>query len=217
MTAYFISGLGADSTIFRNLRLPEEVSVKHIRWIEPGQDEAFKAYCRRLAAQVNKEEEIVLIGLSFGGLAAVELGRILNPKMIILISTIGTRKEMPLRLRFLSWCRLHRLLPAALLKWPNRLLYWFFGADAAEERALIRFYTENSSANYLRWAIDAVVRWQNSERPLNTFHIHGTKDRIFPASLTKAEHLVKDGGHLIVYNKAAEVSDVLGKKLKALQ
>ena len=75
MTAYFISGIGADYRMFTHIRLPEGYQAVYIHWIPPKKKEPLGAYASRLIAQIDTAEPFVLIGLSLGGIMAVEIAK----------------------------------------------------------------------------------------------------------------------------------------------
>jgi len=66
---------------------------------------------------------------------------------------------------------------------------------------------------FLRWAIDKIVNWTNTTQPRNVFHIHGTSDRILPIKFVSCDIKIKDGGHLMILNKADQLSIILRKEL----
>ncbi|MGN6647483.1 MAG: alpha/beta fold hydrolase, partial [Cytophaga sp.] len=70
MVLYFFSGLGADKRVFKKLRLPEHVEIRHVEWIQPQPEESLKNYVRRLSAVIQTDKPFCLIGLSFGGIVA---------------------------------------------------------------------------------------------------------------------------------------------------
>lgn len=213
LTVYFISGLGADERVFKKLKLPHNINVRHVHWIEPFKNESLQNYCKRLAEQIDTTDEFIIIGMSFGGLAAVELSKIIHPKQIIIISTVATAKEFPLQFKLLRLSKLYKLIPVSLLKIPMPVLYWFFGVETNYEKHLLKSFIKTVSRNYLSWSIHVVLNWKNKQRPANTFHIHGTADRIFPYQRTHADALIKGGGHLMVHNRADDVSKILSEYL----
>ena len=78
MTIHFISGLGADERVFQFLDLPG-IEKKFIRWIEPGKNESIHSYSLRLIDQIQQNEDLVLVGISFGGMVAQEIASCLCP------------------------------------------------------------------------------------------------------------------------------------------
>ncbi|MEJ0082498.1 MAG: hypothetical protein WDM78_16440 [Puia sp.] len=75
MNLYFISGLGADKRIFQNLVLPEVFKIYYIDWVTVSENESMESYCRRLSSQINTLEPFSLVGLSFGGVIAIEMSK----------------------------------------------------------------------------------------------------------------------------------------------
>jgi pimeloyl-ACP methyl ester carboxylesterase len=213
LTAYFISGLGADERIFEKLVLPPSLIVKHLSWIEPLKNEKLAAYCYRLSQPINTTEDFILVGLSFGGIAAVELSKILHPKQVILISSIATKEELRPLFRFIRFTKIHRIIPPAFFKWYNPLLNWAFSVKTLREKELLHSFIKSASKHYLKWSVEQVLNWRNTLRPPALFHIHGTADRILPHRFTHADVKIKGGSHLMVHNRADEISQILSARI----
>jgi hypothetical protein len=47
MKVYFISGLAADSRVFKYIQLSEEHEIVHLDWIQPVADETLSEYAIR--------------------------------------------------------------------------------------------------------------------------------------------------------------------------
>jgi hypothetical protein len=90
---YLISGLGADERVFKHLDL-SGYKATYIQWLKPEKHESITSYAERLCGQITTTKPI-LIGLSFGGIMAVEIAKCIDTEKIILISSIKTRKEIP--------------------------------------------------------------------------------------------------------------------------
>lgn len=213
MHVYFISGLGADERVFERIQLPEQVNVHFIHWLEPLPKESFSDYCLRLSAQITHKDKVVLIGLSFGGMVCIEISKFIPVQKIILLSSIATASELPLRFRLVNSLKLHRFVPAGLLKTPNPFTYWWFGVRTPREKFLLRNFLQRVSSNYLKWSINAVFNWTNKERPMHVYQIHGTNDRIFPYKKIKADVLLPGAGHLMVHDQAETISEFLRQAL----
>ena len=95
MKAYFISGLGADKTIFRNIRIPASIEPVYIEWIEAKKNETLASYAHRISACIDTTEPFILVGLSFGGMIAVEISKLYKPYKLILISSIPGIQDLP--------------------------------------------------------------------------------------------------------------------------
>ena len=85
MKVYGISGLGADKRVFEKLTL--DLELIPIDWITPYKNERIEDYAKRLSKKIDKKEEFIIIGVSFGGLIATEISKILKSKLTILISS----------------------------------------------------------------------------------------------------------------------------------
>lgn len=112
MKIYGISGLGADERVFKFLNLKFEFVP--ISWIEPLKNETIENYSKRLSKIIDSKKDFCLIGVSFGGLIAVEISKILNPKLTILISSAHTKDELRPIYRWFGKTKLIKIIPTFL-------------------------------------------------------------------------------------------------------
>ena len=216
LTVYFFSGLAADEKLFENLVLPSHLKVAYVYWIEPLKHEGLAEYCRRLSKQMDTTDEFVIVGVSFGGIVCVELNKLVHPKQTIVISSIAIKQELRPLLKFIRRFSIHKMIPAGFYKWYSPILNWYFGTKSEREKELLKFYTRSATKNYLKWAVNEIINWKNKQRPGNLFHIHGTNDRIFPYKRSGADVLIKKGSHLMIHNRADEISAILSQRLNAI-
>lgn len=208
---YIFSGLGADERVFQRLDF-SDFSTTFIKWVVPQGTETIEDYATRLLDQITTRKP-TLIGLSFGGLIAVEVAKQIDTEKVILIASAKTRKEIPFYYRFAGQLGLHKLLPTGLLKNSNFITNWFFGTSSMFEKQLLKQILIDTDPTFLKWAIDKVTRWANQTQPKNIFHIHGTGDRILPFKFVNCNSTIKNGGHLMTLNKADELNSVLRQQL----
>src|SRR5690606_4307095 len=102
MKIYQVSGLGANEKAFKYLKINPEFETVYIPWLQPEELETLGNYAERMAAKIDTSEEFILMGLSFGGIIVQEMNRFLHPKLNILISTVKSREELPLFMKFSS-------------------------------------------------------------------------------------------------------------------
>lgn len=181
--------------------------IHHLSWIPPQPDETLEHYAQRLARGIDTSRKFALIGVSFGGMIATEIAKITTPCKTILISSISRRKELPWLYRAAGSLHLHRLMPARAGNNANPLMYWLFGLNTPHDRVLLSQILSDSNTSFTRWAIGAVLGWKNTERPASVVCIHGTRDRVLPAR--NPQYAVGKGGHLMVVNRAAEISGII--------
>lgn len=216
MTIYFISGLGADKRAFGKLKLPDNYIVKHIDWITPIENEPLENYALRLSKEIDTTHPFVIVGLSFGGIIATEISKILKPKLTVLISSIASKQFLPWYYKIIGLTFLDKLIPASILKKPSRLSFYFFGAKTIETKKLLTNIFHDTDEIFLKWAIRKIVTWKNIVVPTNLFHIHGSADKILPLRFLRADVEIKAGGHLMVFDKADQVSKILTERLGSL-
>lgn len=211
-TIYILSGLGADRRVFQHLDL-SGYNIVFLDWIKPESDETLPSYASRLSARITSDRP-VLVGLSFGGMLAVELSKLINCQRLILISSAATSKEIPLLYRIAGKIGMHRLLLINVIRRANILTYWLFGVKSKAHKLLLKMVLRDIDPHFLRWALDSIVRWKNQTIPDNLFRIHGSTDRILPNS--HGQVIIKGGGHLMVLEKADEVSAALRAHLSGV-
>jgi pimeloyl-ACP methyl ester carboxylesterase len=131
---YIFSGLGVDERVFKYLDFTG-FDTTFIQWIKPDVHENIEDYAKRLITQISTKSPI-LIGLSFGGMMAMEVAKHLQTEKIILIASAKTNKEIPFYYRWAGYLKLHKLLPAKLLKQHTFLSDWFFGIEAKEDKRM---------------------------------------------------------------------------------
>lgn len=208
-TVYFISGLGADERMFQFLHLKSKHKV-FVRWIQPIDDEPLHEYAVRLAEQIT-EPNPVLVGMSFGGVVAIELARFLHPRKTILISSIASSKILPWYYRLMGFLRLHRIIPVPLLKRFHFVGPILFGASTKAEKALLKQVIFETDPHFLRWALGQLLNWHQPDHYENAVMIHGTADRILPMGTYPGIIKIKRAGHLMVLSHASEISAILDK------
>ena len=207
---YCVSGLGADERVFQKLKLQGYQPI-HLRWVEPERQESIASYAKRLTEQI-KSDRPILIGLSFGGIIAVEIAKQLNTKKVILISSTKNQQEIPFYFKIFRWLPIHRLLPAKILLWFGQLLAsWFFSLETVDERKLFRAILLDTDAKFMKWAIHQIISWKNELIPDNIYHVHGESDRIFPYKFIHEDFSIAEGGHFMIMNRAEHISQLIQK------
>lgn len=213
MKVYFISGLAADRRAFKNIELPGHHEPVFIDWIPPGKNETLISYAERLAKRINVNEKFSIIGLSFGGMVAVEIARLYKPVQTILISSIPSFAHLPGYYRIASILQLHKIIPVSLFQHAS-ILKRIFTDETPEDKKIIRLMVQQSDPDFIRWALNAIITWRNTDIPDNLLHLHGTHDELLPKRFTNPTHVVNKGRHLMVLSKADEVNSILKTILK---
>ena len=109
---YLVPGLAASSKIFEFLNFDEDkFSIHLLEWLLPkGSNEPLENYAYRMSLLV-KQQDAVLIGVSFGGILVQEMSKFLNPKKVIIISSVKSYNELPNHLKLLKKTKAYKLFP----------------------------------------------------------------------------------------------------------
>lgn len=206
-TVYLFSGLGVDERAFQSLDL-SHYNTALIRWVPPLQHETMADYALRLCEQIH-EKNPILIGISFGGMVAVEVAKHLPVKKIFLIASAQTRNELPAYYRLAGKLKLPQIVRANWIKQPNFLTYWLFGARTRSDKQLLRSILKDTDPVFLKWALIQIANWENTLVPAQLVHIHGTRDRILPFRKTKSAVPIEGGGHFMSITKSEAISRIL--------
>ncbi|WP_375418369.1 alpha/beta fold hydrolase [uncultured Hymenobacter sp.] len=217
MKLYLIPGLGADGRLFAPLlpRLPATVRPQVLEWLPPAAPaESLASYAARLAAPILPNETCWVAGVSFGGIVALEIGRLRPRARIIQISSLSAAELLPLQLRLLRRLRLTPLASPRLLNWFPGVGNWFFGIQDIEMAKLLRSFMRQLDGRYLRWSLQALLHWDSrGVGPAVT--LHGTRDRVFPLGRRQVDYQIPGGPHFMVYTHAEEVGAALAEILTA--
>jgi pimeloyl-ACP methyl ester carboxylesterase len=208
MKVYFISGIGADYRFFTHIRLPEGYEPSYIHWIPPRRNETLRTYALRLADQIDSSQPFILVGLSLGGIMSVEIAQRVPPVCTILISSVPLASHLPKLYRIAGKLRLGRLVPATLLKVAAMIKHSLM-MRPAENRRLMRQVIRAGDDRFIRWALNAVLVWDNRTLPQPLYHIHGTRDEVFPIGRTTPTHTVRKAGHMFVVSRPETVNQFL--------
>ena len=210
-TIYCISGLGADEKAFSNLQL-KDYELKYIPWLRPHKNEKIEEYAKRMSGQI-RHESPVLLGLSFGGMIGIEIAKQIPVQKLIIISAVKSTSELPRWMKVAGALYLNKLLPTGSYKLTEKIDNARLGVTTQEEMEMVKNYRRIADPVYMQWAISKVFNWKNQWHPQNIIHIHGDKDRVFPVRKVKPHHIIKDGTHIMIYNRAREISEVISGEL----
>ena len=208
---YFMHGLAASSTIFERIHLPEDQFETHLlEWFVPNEKETLKEYAKKMAKMV-KQESAVLVGVSFGGILVQEMKQFLNPKKVIIISSVKSNKEFPRRMKIAKTTKAYKLIPMSLLENIENLTKYAFGSYIKQRVKLYEKFLSVRDKTYLNWAVEQVVLWERIEVDPEIIHIQGVEDEVFPVKNIKDFISVKGGTHIMILSKYKWLNENLPK------
>lgn len=199
---YFMPGMAASSNIFERIQLPSDIFEAHyLEWVIPNQEESLKSYAERISKNV-LHDNAVLIGVSFGGILVQEMKQFLNPKKVIIISSIKSNTELPRRMKIAKTTKAYKLIPTTLIENIELLAKYTFGSSIIKQRLVLYekfLYVKNK--RYLDWAIQEIINWERITIDEEIIHIHGDLDEVFPSKNINNFISVKGGTHIMILNK----------------
>lgn len=199
---YFMPGMAANPSIFNGIKLDESLfKVHRLEWFQPDKGMSFEAYAKKMCKEINADVP-VLLGVSFGGLLVQEMARHITTKKVIVVSSVKSEKELPKRMLFAKYTKVHKLLPTGLVNNVELLAKYAFGETVTKRLELYEMYLSIRDKYYIDWSIDNIVNWKQKEVLSNLIHIQGEKDAVFPITNISDCIRVKNGTHTMIIHRA---------------
>jgi len=150
------------------------------------------------------------VGVSFGGLLALEVGRLRPLARVVLISSLSDSRQLPPLLKLGRATGLYQLVPFGLLPYLPRLAQWFFGARNGREYRLLARILRDTDPAFARWATQQLLHWDSTGVPA-AVRLHGTHDRLLPAGAARIDYPLPGAGHFMIVSHAWDISQILQK------
>lgn len=213
MEVYFIPGMCNSCAVFDDLILPNGYERKYLEWHIPHENETLNEYARKMAKNIDTSHPFILIGYSLGAVVMQEMNTFLSPQKNIVISSMKSIDEIPSLFRLAEKINFVRFVPRSV-----------FGATKFITNVFTRFiYTMPTeivskcmlvtNPMYVRWAVYQITNWEPVVECPRIYHIHGTKDQIFPIKQIRDAYIVEGGDHLMLMEYAKDVSCYIRKIL----
>jgi pimeloyl-ACP methyl ester carboxylesterase len=199
---YFMPGLAASPTIFENIKLPEDQFEMHfLEWFLPNDKESIESYAVRMTEKI-QDENPVLVGVSFGGVLVQEIAKHIKTQKVIIISSVKSNTEFPSRFKVAKTTKAYKLIPTQLLADIEKLVKYAFGDNIVSKRIkLYEKYLSVRDKQYLDWAIETILCWNQKKGNESVIHIHGDADEVFPIKNIENCIVIKGGTHIMIINK----------------
>lgn len=209
MKMYAISGLGADERVFAFLQLNFEMI--HMVWVQPHKQENIAAYALRLSEAIDTTEEFGLIGLSFGGLVAVEIAKVLNPTCTILISSVAKTSHLKFLFRLIGKTRVLELIPSPCFSPAKRFTLYMFGT---ERKDILYPILRETNRRFTKWAVLQLLSWENHEIPQSVKTINGTHDKLLRPPHKSNTIWIAGGEHFMIVDRTKQISRVINELIQ---
>jgi pimeloyl-ACP methyl ester carboxylesterase len=208
---YFMPGLAASSSIFERILLsPDVFETVLLEWEIPLDHEVLHDYAKRLAEKI-KHKNPVLIGVSFGGILVQEMAKFVDAGKVIIISSVKSNLEFPIRMKIAKTTKAYKLIPMNLLLNIENLAKFSFGDKVNQRLKLYEKFLSVRDKRYLEWAVEQIILWDRTQADPEVVHIHGDADEVFPIKNIKNCIVVKGGTHIMILNKFRWLNENLPK------
>lgn len=202
----FLPGLGEDQRLFFHQKkaFPHSLAPP---WLLPQQNELLPHYARRWAKRLKLKPNCFLVGVSFGGMVALEMAKWVRPRAVILVGSCLSPESIPPYFRMAGslpyWPQLAKRL-CRIFPIPSS---YFLGAKKLSQRHLVLRMFLESPDGFVQWTMEAIRNWEGFKgKGIRVRHIHGERDHLIPAGRVQADQVVRGGGHLINLTHPHEVN-----------
>lgn len=198
---YFMPGMAASPKIFEYIKLPEnQFKIHYLEWLIPLGNESLSDYALRLSKKI-RHDNIVLLGVSFGGVLVQEISKHTKVRKLIIVSSVKSMGELPKRMLITKITKAYKLVPTQLASSIDVFAKYAFGGNVAKRLELYKKYLSVSDSKYLSWAIKNMVCWEQKSFNPEIIHIHGDSDTVFPIKNITNCITIKGGTHIMIINK----------------
>ena len=198
---YFMPGMAASPEIFEHIKLPKnQFEIHFLEWMIPLDEETLSGYALRMR-QFIKHENIVLLGVSFGGVLVQEISKCINVRKLIIVSSVKSMHELPKKMLLAKSTGAYKIVPTHLVSKIDIFEKYAFGKLMVKRIELYKKYLSVNNNKYLSWAIKEMVCWEQKTYDPEIVHIHGESDSVFPIKNISNCIRIPKGTHIMIINK----------------
>jgi pimeloyl-ACP methyl ester carboxylesterase len=177
--------------------------------------ESMHAYARRLSQQIDTTGRYSIIGVSLGGMLAVEMSEFLNSEETVIISSAKNRHELPFRYRFMNKVPLNDAFGGAFLNATAPYAQIIVEPDSRHERDTCLSMLKNKNELFMERSVDMIINWERDSCGSDIFHIHGTADRTIPIeNVQDVDVIIEGGSHMMTLTKGKQIAKIVKEKVK---
>jgi esterase/lipase len=198
---YFMPGMAASSSIFEFIHLPtDQIETHLLDWFLPENGISLEHYALEMCKKVHHKNP-VLLGVSFGGLLVQEMAKHIATKKVIIVSSVKMNSELPKKMIFAKYTKIHKLLPTSLVNNVELLAKYVFGEAITKRVKLYEQYLSVKDKKYIDWCIDHMLNWSQTQCDPKVIHIQGDKDTVFPVKNITDCITVPNGTHTMIIHR----------------
>ncbi|MCK7589948.1 alpha/beta hydrolase [Subsaxibacter sp. CAU 1640] len=208
---YMMPGMAAEPTIFNRINLPEnQFQIHWLEWMIPEENESLESYAKRMIMKI-EHENVVLLGVSFGGVLVQEMSKHIKVRKLIVVSSVKSKHELPKRMRIAKFFKAYKFAPTQLLSNLDVLKKYAFNEAISKRIDLYKTYLAVNDKRYLDWALKQMICWDQDQPIEGAIYIHGDKDAVFTHSCGGNCIVIKGGTHIMIIFKSKWFNENLPK------
>ena len=216
ITVYCLPGMGTDVRVFTSANLERSGhEIVYLDWQPREADLSLAEYARTYISQIDTTEPFAILGVSMGGMIAVELCRWVRPAQLILVSSAIKREELPFHARVAAVIPAQRLLSESMLQWVSQrehLLQMIY----PNQSDLYQDMWLRTGAEGLKWQVEAIAGYDPPPLQVPLYRIHGTRDGVLPLQRMSGVDHTLTGTHKLIVDEADEVCRLVTEVLAEL-
>ena len=216
MKLYIISGLGADRSVFEHINFPSDMDLHFIDWLVPEQNEEFDHYVNRMAESINPDEDFCLFGYSFGGIIVQEIHKKIPAKKVLILGSIKSSQGKSKLMKLGRNLKIHKIISTSAFNEKSYSFYSFVRHLFDPKNPKVLKYFTMKNPYYLKWSIENILNWNETNENPSVIQILADKDIVFPIKNSNPNYVIKGAAHLFPVTKAKEVSAILEKEFGGL-
>ena len=193
MKWFLLPGMGATDAMYNGLKHKLGFKVNFLNWPEYRGEKTYANVARRVINDNDIRADDVVGGSSLGGMVALEIAQLLNPRSVVLLGSTANRKEVQPMLSLLS--PLASAAPVAIIQ-----------ALVGKHRSLVSSMFADADPEFIRAMCAYLPSWDGYHGPAEKiFRLHGKKDHVIPCPTSGCE-IVEEAGHLLAITHPAETA-----------
>jgi pimeloyl-ACP methyl ester carboxylesterase len=200
---FILPGMGASASMYNALRRTVDFEINFINWPDYRGEKTYTEVAHRIITEHGISDGDIVGGSSLGGMVALEVAKIVNPKAIILLGSAVTSKEVQNILAIIA--------PLASVT-PISVIQVLVGKN----KNLVSSMFADTNPEFIRAMCTYLSSWAGYQGSLEKiFRLHGKKDLVIPCPTSGCD-IVEDAGHLIAMTHIVETAAFLKKAREKL-
>jgi pimeloyl-ACP methyl ester carboxylesterase len=216
MKVYLLPGLGANSNLYKNVKI-KNGELHLLNWQTPSGCQSLSDYAKMILPEIDTNNPFIIGGSSMGGMVASEIAKLSKPKGVIYLASSKTSSELPRRIVWIKNTIPSFLYSKKVFNYVQLVADKVIGAKSSEGRTLFYQMLEDTPDDLIKFGIKAIASWDNTTLPQNFLHIHGEKDILIPAKIIQNKKLLNGAGHFLTFERGKEISALIDDFIEGLK